>query len=356
MGLGANIVVNGVNADDLMASGVVQSIDIYERIGETTYYSIQFGCDIQDDDLTLLADARLNPGGELAIVVSSGEALECLVKGPVYSQEINLRNGGDGSSVVVKGADSTLSMDREFKSQTFDGSDSNAVLTILSSYGMVPDVGSTSAMHVEDKHNLVQRSTDLQFVQKLARRNGYKFWVTADGLGVETAHFQRPILDGEGVADLIINRQDFNVNELSISWDAHRPSNAQGLQLDLANKSNIMGTVATAPHTLLGSTSQQAFAPQAVTIDLSAAVDDSGDLTARLEAAMMESNFFVQASCQTSVHQLRKVLRTCTLVNVIGAGSQHSGKYLVGAVHHHIDETAHVMNVELMRNAVGPSA
>ncbi len=356
MGLGAIIAVNNLPVSDFMVSGLVESIDIYERLGDTTYYTIQFKIDISDGDISLLSDSRIGPGAILSILVPNGTEVDCLVKGPIFSQEIMLRNGGDGSSVMVKGADTSLTMDREFKSAAFEGTDSTSVMTVLSSYTMIPDVGSTSASHTQVKHNLIQRSTDLQFVRKLARRNGFKFWVTCDALGIETAHFQRVNLDGTEAAELIINRQDFNVNELQISWDVHRPSNSQGLQLDLANKSNIQGTVATTPETLLGSTPQQAFATDQVTIDISAPVDDSGDLTARLEAAMIDASFFVQASCQTSLQQLNKILRAHTVVKVTGAGTQHSGKYLVSAVHHHIDELAHTMKVELMRNAVGESA
>lgn len=356
MGLGATIASNGSPATDLMESGVVEYIEVHERLGETTYYTIKLRCDVADGDISLLSDSRLAPGADLSIVVQGETEQDCLVKGPVFAQEISLSNGGDGSSVIVKGADSSLAMDREFRSTTYEGADSAAITQLLGNYNFTPDVTTTSPSHTEDKHNLVQRSSDLQFARKLARRNGFKFWVTCDAMGVETAHFKRPDLASESVADLKINQQDFNINDLHITWDAHRPSNAQGLQLDFANKQNLTGTVATSPQEPLGSTNQQAFITNQVTIDLSAPVDDAGDLTARLEAAMIESSFFVQASCQTSMQQLGKVVRVATIVTVIGAGTQHSGKYLVAGVTHRIDEASHTMQIELIRNATGPSA
>ena len=356
MGLGAIIAIDNEPQEDLMASGLVGSIEVYERLGETTYYTINFSCDIADEDISLLGDSRISPGAELMIIIASDDVNECLVRGPVFSHDINLSNGGDGSSVMVKGADNTLQMDREFKSVITEGTDSEAVTTIASDYfDETLKTTETSSTHPEDKHTLIQRGTDLQFVRKLARRNGYKFWIAYDEEGKETPHFDRPDLDSDPVAELIINRQDYNINSLQISWDSHRPSVAQGLQLDFADKSNIEGSVTEAPHTLLGSTSQQDFASDAVTIDLSAPVDDSGELNARLEAAMIEANFFVNASCQTSMQQLGKSVRAGTLVTVTGAGTQHSGTYLVAAVKHMIDESAHTMDIELIRNAVGPS-
>jgi phage protein D len=356
MGLGAIIAVNDLPAMDLMTPGVVEFIEVHERLGDTTYFSIQFRCDIMDGDISLLGDSRLGPGSMISILVPNGTQVECLVKGPIYAQEIILKNGGDASSVLVKGADSTLAMDREFKSVAYEATDSTAVTTVLGNYTYIPDVGNTAAMHMQTKHNLIQRSSDLQFVRKLARRNGFKFWVTADQFGIETAHFQRPSLDGEPSAELIINRQDFNTNELQISWDAHRPSNVQGIQLDLANKTEIVGAVGASPETLLGGQAQQAFAPDLVTIDLAPPVDDAGDLTARLEAAMIDASYFVHASCETSLQQLNKLVRAHTVVQVTGAGTLHSGKYLVATVTHHLDESAHKMKVQLLRNAIGPVA
>jgi phage protein D len=357
MGLGANITSNGAVAEDFMASGTVEYVEVHERLGETTYYTLAMRCDIQDDDISLISDSRLGPGADLGVVVEDAEGTQdCLVKGPVFAQEITLHNGGDGSSVLVKGADSSLKMDREFKSTTFEGTDSAFVSQVLGSYSLTPDVTTTSANHTEQKHVLVQRSTDLQFVKMLARRNGFKFWVTCDAEGIETAHFKRIDLTAEAAATLKINQEDYNITELRISWDAHLPSSAQGLQLDLANLENMTGTVATSPETPLGSTTLEAFAADAVSMDLSAPLDDTGALTARLEGAIIEASYFVQASCQTSLQQLGKVVRAASIVEIVGAGSQHSGKYLVAAVTHRIDESSHTMQLELMRNAIGPSA
>jgi len=50
-----------------------------------------------------------------------------------------------------------------------------------------------------------QRASDLDFVRRLARRNGFLFWVDCDKTGTETAHFRRPNLGGKSVLNLDIN-------------------------------------------------------------------------------------------------------------------------------------------------------
>src|SRR5256885_289494 len=82
------------------------------------------------------------------------------------------------------------------------------------------------AGHLELKHTLVQRESDLAFIRRLARRNGYLFWISCDESGVETAHFRRPPLTGNAALDLIINLADpkSNVTMLDLSWDVERPA------------------------------------------------------------------------------------------------------------------------------------
>jgi hypothetical protein len=130
----------------------------------------------------------------------------------------------------------------------------------------------------------------------------------------------------------------------------------QGIQVDLNNKNQISSNYAILDDDLLGTTNLQAFASDAVTIEMAAPVDDSGALNNRLQSALRDSSFFLKATCQTSLHQLGKLLHAHNLVTLSGAGSVHSGKYLLSGVQHHISESSHDMNLELLRNATGPSA
>ena len=90
------------------------------------------------------------------------------------------------------------------------------------------------------------------------------------------------------------------------------------------------------------------------TIHLAPPTDDSGAHQARAEAALREAQWFINATCRTSLHQLcSKIIRSHTLVDIQGAGSRHSGKYYVTGVKHLIGPVAHIMEVELARNAWG---
>lgn len=351
MGLGAYISMNGLPVPELSDSDAVEYIEVHERLGETTWYNIRYSIDIADGDLPQLKEPRIGPGSRLAVMVPLESSVECLVQGPVFSQQIYLKHGGEGSWVDVKGADTSIVMDREFKSQVWTNvSDGEAAMAVMASYALIPDVTTTAARHLDLKHSLIQRSTDLHFVRKLARRNGCHFWITADALGIETAHFQRPNLLGLPAVGLVINRDNFNIDELNIYWDVERPTTATGTQLDLSTKSSLTGTVPVSPQQSLGAMNLQAITQDVRSTHVSSPVDDVGDLRARSEGAVLEADWFIRAACQTSLHSLGKVVRAHTLAQVIGAGSRHSGNYLVAGVRHRIDATAHTMEVELIRN------
>ena len=347
MAAGVAVVINGVTDPELTRANL---IEVIEQMGATTTYRLDFGLTIREGDIPFLADGRLDPGQELAIVAGVEGQNQCLVKGPVQAQAIYLEHGGAGSTLSVHGGDSTLIMDRETRiAQWADVTDSDVASTICGNYGFTPDITASDAGHFENKHTLIQRESDLGFVRRLARRNGYLFWLSCDVEGQETAHFKPPSLDGEPENELIINLDSPTIESLEISWEV-RPTSVIGSQLDLNSKQELDGNVATTSLTILGDRNLQAITGTTHSTHIEAAVDDAGDLQARGQGALTESNWFIRAYCQSSAHALRAIVRAHTLVHVRGAGSRYSGHYFVAGVRHLIDSTAHSMEITLVRN------
>ena len=143
---------------------------------------------------------------------------------------------------------------------------------------------------------------------------------------------------------------DATIEALDISWNVERPTSAVGLQLDLNAKTDIDGGVAQTPQTELGTLALPDIAPGTRTVPIAAPVNDAGDMQARGEGALIEADWFIRATCRTSLQRLGRVVRAHTLVQVLGAGSRHSGTYYVAGVRHSIDATVHMMEIELIRN------
>lgn len=351
MGLGIAIAVGG-SPDEEVSDAVW--VEVHERMGEMTTYRIRYGFDIVEGDFPALIDPRLDAGSELAVIAPLDDKNHYLVKGPVIAQQIHFEHGGGGSYLEVQGSDTLVAMDREIKSESWqDLTDSDVVSAILSQYGYTPDVATTDAGHFETKHSLVQCDSDLRFVRRLARRNGFLFWISCDENGVETAHFKRPVLDGEPMVNIDINLGTNHIGALDISWDVERPTSVVAAQLNLNDKSTIDGNLAQSPLLPLGTDGLDVITGDVRSLHFVAPVDDAGDLQARSAGALIEAGWFIRAQCETSMNALGAIVRAHTLVNLRGIGTRHSGKYYVAAVRHVIDPSAHKMEIELIRNGWG---
>lgn len=351
MALGVTITSGeGLTADASL--GGAASVEVYERLGEVTTFALRFPVTTRDGDLSVIGEASLSPGATIGVLVPTDAGTICLVKGPVTGQQIHLTRGGDGW-VEVHGADSSATMDRAVRSQAWtDVTDADVVNSVASEHGFTPDTEATGGKSSERTHTLVQRDTDLRFVHRLARRNGFLFWVTCDGTtGEETAHFRRAPLDTPTGQVLRLTGPGSNLRSLDLKWDSERPTSVSALQLDLSTKEDIDGSAALTPQTLLGKLGLQAITGDTRDTLVAAAGDDAGAVLARAEGALVEADWFIQATGETTLRALGNVLRAHTVVELGGVGRRHSGRYLVAGVRHVIDFSGHRMVFELYRNA-----
>jgi len=347
----AALLVDGA-ADDALTGAA--TIEVDEWLDAPARYALQLPVAVADGDLPLLADDRLGPGSELAVVAESGGARECLVSGPVTGQRIVLIHGGAGSVMTVDGGDGAIAMDREDRAEVWsNATDSSVVEAIAGRNALAPDVEPTATTHPDEGHALVQRETDLAMVRRLARRNGYAWWVTATEDGSGTLHF-RPAPVGEPPAgELAINLADHAIERLEITWDAERPTSAGAMQIDPRSKAVIDGTASASPLTPLGSSGFDAIAGGTRAAWIAAAADDVADLQGRTGAVLAAGSFFARACGSTTTARAGTILRRGTVVELRGAGTRHSGPWLCRRVRHVIDDVTHTMDFELVRNGWG---
>ncbi|AEB09652.1 phage late control D family protein [Desulfobacca acetoxidans] len=348
---GTVIVAGGRRADDLM--GLLLA-EVHEEVGRPTTFYLRYPVERDaDGDLFPLKEARLAPGAEIAVFQRGSGFNDCLVKGYVFSHQIRLIHGVEGSTVEVIGGDSTILMDRKTKiTQWADNtSDSDAVSSIVGGYGLTPEVESTNTRHLENKRTLIQHDTDLNFIRMLARRNGYLFWVRADETLEETAYFKPVQLNAVAEAPLLtINLDNPNMRAFDITWDVERPTSIIAAAYDGAAKTIMDGSGAPPPSTFAGDVPLNAIASEVRSTSIIAAVADVGDLTGRAAGVLNDTSWFVQATGTVSAQEVGAVIHAHTLVNVDGVGTRFSGSYFVAAVRHVISSDDHLMTLTLVRN------
>jgi hypothetical protein len=348
MSLGAAILPNGL-PDPTMP--VPLSVQVIEELNQPTTYRLRYEFSSESGDYPLLSDSHLEPESDLAVMVMVDMVPKFLVAGPVMRQELTVVNGGSGAKLEVVGADRSIAMDREDKAKVWSNvTDSLAVMAVLAEHQLVPDVSMTSTLHTEFKHSLVQRETDLRFVRRLARRNGFWFWITSEAPMVNVAHFKRFAPSGSPDVEFKLNSDKANVDQVAIRWDTEYPAAAKLKQVDLLSKSVIDGSVPRSPLSGLADKGLGDIVKETRSAHIVVPVDDAGDLTARAEALLIDHGWIVSAELTVRLSVLKTLVRAHTLAALSGIGKRHSGKYVVSRVVHDIDPFDHVMTVGLIRN------
>lgn len=347
---GAELLPNGVPDPTLPQP---RRIEVVEAVGASTTYTLSFDFHIEEGDLLLLNEARLGPEAEIAIRVIDGEGTSVLVRGPVTRQRISVVTGGIGSAVDVIGADASVTLAREHKVRVWaTTSDAAAISEVLGGAGWAPQVTlPTTVVHIDTKNALVQREPDLHLLRRLARRNGCWFWLTYEPVtALISARIERPPVGEPASAQFHLSGPDRNIERATIEWDAERVVATQALHHDVFGGSDFDGSVDRSPLDGLADQSLADIVSAPRKAQLSFPVDDAGDLTARSEGALIDDGWFVKVSLTAKARVLQKVVRAHSVAELHGAGTRHSGKYLVSRVVHRIDDAEHWMDVSLIRN------
>jgi phage protein D len=266
-------------------------------------------------------------------------------------------------------------MDRVEKNEAHQGRASDIVKQILESYGFETDITDTEINYEEDGTTLNQTETDMAFVDKLAGRNGARFWIdwqASDGLAgfeiTETAHFKPspaqpannplgfappPILAPEAAAELRLNGVNgcSNVATFELQSNSEQPNQSGPIERVDADSGEVTETEA--PEATTESLGEEPPAPAQPRTRRMVTAGDAQEAQVRTQAALNDASWTVQATAETSVQALNAFVAPHQTVRVSGAGVLNSGDYFVKAVGHLIDSTAHKMRIELLRNALG---
>ena len=349
MSIGAIVSANG-------SAGAVfpqpELITIDEGGMRPATFSLGYTLNLKNGDFQLLNSRELGPDAQVVLQVAPGGEQQTLISGMVLQQSVEYSTGGDGSALVVRGADRGSLLNREQRCRVWsDVTDSSLVEQICSSHGLIPRCEATGCVHAETSHSLVQRESDLELIYRLARRNGYWFWLSYDSSGqVVTAHFQKPPQGERPSLTLSLRAGAANLDELSLLWDVDRPTAVSARQLDLVSLSPNDASIDRSPLPCMASHSLADLVSEPRIRQLAVPVSDQADLQARAEALLMESGWFVTARASGRLSRLGGVVRPNSVVTLDGLGSRHSGNYLVSRVRHRIDSDDHLMTMDLMRN------
>ena len=317
-----------------------------------------------DGDLQFVGDGSFDPGSNLTLTLTpSGGPTQCIFDGYVLSWRLHLDRTSSESTIDVWAQDASYLMGLSDSVREWTGmTDGEVANQIFSTYGFTPADGNTdddSPQHDPDAHTLFQRTTDLQFLRALARRNGKLMRVACtDTPGDRTGYFVTPDVGASPVATLsLVDPDAWNVDSLEFEWDVLRPTEVDASQVDLSSSSSdgVAGNATDSGLAPMGDRDYSAYLGQSSTLVLTPSADVA-ELTMRTTAALREAEWFVRCRGETSLDRLGSLLRVGAVVTVEGAGALHSGSWLVWNVVHRIRNDSVSESFTLVRNAIGASS
>ena len=368
--------------DEELSRGASE-IEVQQTIEGPTTFRIKFAIDICRGDFDYIDDARLNPSDKDTLITVTaylnGEG-QVLAHGVITERKLSLAEGGPGSSLEIVGQDRRVVMNRQLPpggAATHEGRASDIASTILSRHGFEPDVDPTDFVYAEDKAAKKQNGTDLALLNELAGHTGFRFWIDwelAGGLTgfdvKETAHFKYSppraskgpsaaglpkLLAPPGSAELKLNAAGgcSNVASFELHTNAETPNKSGPVNRVNEDDGQVTENVVTAPATeQLGG---QPAAPRQPRERSLATAGGAEVARERVQAAVDDASWSVQATAETSVQALNAFVAPHQVIRVSGAGQLNSGDYFVKAVTHTVDSVAHKMRIEMLRNALGGS-
>lgn len=310
----------------------------------------------QPADYSLLQSGALNPSTRIIIGVLLGVTPEVLIDGIITHHQHAPSDEPGRSTLTVTGKDVSVMLDLEEKNDEHPNQPDFLIATKLiasyAKYGLVPTVTPTTDVPIMIQRVPRQHETDLTFIQRMAQRNGFVFYIEPLTFGVNTAYWGPENRLGIPQPRLTLGQgSSGNLKSLHFTQDALAPVGTSGTFVEPITKTAIpipplpslrvpplaLSPTAALRTVLMRDTANQNPA-QAATSALAQATNapDSVSGTGEIDAI-----------------RYGHVLRARKLVNIRGAGWAYDGTYYVKSVTHNITRGDYKQSFAVSREGTG---
>lgn len=305
----------------------------------------------------LLSSGALDPFNRITVAVILGVIPQFLIDGIITEVHVNTSDQPGQSTLTARGKDVSVMMDLEEQNKSFPNLPDFVIFTQIignySQYGLAPMPFPTQDLPLELMRTPRQAETDYQFIQRLAQRNGFIFYIEPVVFSVNTAYFGPNTRIGLPQSPLMIDMGEAtNLTSLDFSNNAAAPVSAQGSFIEPLSMSVIdIPSLPSLNLPPLGASPVEARRKirlrQAANLDPSMAMTSSSAAVSRAPDA-------VTARGTIESTRYKNVLRARKLVGIAGAGRTHDGFYYVKQVKHVIEpHRNYTQQFEATRNETG---
>ncbi len=285
----------------------------------------------------LLDNGALDPHNRVVIGVVLGAVPEVLIDGIIAHHQLDPSNEPGMSTLTVTGRDLREVLDLEEKNEKYENQPDSVIFTRLiaayGQYGLTPQPTPTPDVPIELQRIPRQHETDLKFIQRMARRNGFVFYIEPVTFGLNRAYFGPETRAGVPQPALTVNMDAFsNVNRLSISNDALASTEAAGSIVDPTTKISI--PLPSPPSLRIPPLATSPSPARRKVIVRDAANKNAAQAATTAAAAATNAPEPIKGEGELDTLRYGSVLRARRPVGVRGAGHSYDGNYYVRSVKH----------------------
>ncbi|MFE9884265.1 hypothetical protein [Streptomyces scopuliridis] len=307
----------------------------------------------------LLPEGFFDPRTRVIVTASVKGTTTVLLDGLIVRQEVGASNQPGQTTLTVTGEDLTLLMDLEERTDRYPNLvPSKRVERILAKYAdygidarIVPEQIQQPAR--EQYRVDYQTGTDLQYVNELAKANGYTFYLDPGPVPGRSSAFWGPERRlGQRQHALNVNMDNNStVDQLTFAYDGTAREEPQARVQDPASRdSTLLAQPDISPlRPPLGRRATPALKRKTLS---GTAKKDLGQASAEALARAATSADAISGSGSLDVNRHGFVLRPRELVGVRGAGVTYDGDYYVKSVTHNLRPGSYQQNFTLSREGL----
>ncbi len=172
--INSSILVSDTPAPDLFAD--LLEMEVEEDHKMASMFRIRISMHREDQGTwTYLDDERLRLWTKIEVRVTAGDDTTSLIQGYLTQMSAHIDSDENSSYLELKGMDATCLMNLEEKIKDWPNqSDSDIATQIISNYQLTAQADDTGVIHDDKVSTIIQRDTDIQFLKRLAKRNGFE--------------------------------------------------------------------------------------------------------------------------------------------------------------------------------------
>jgi len=341
------LAIDGKDQDDLVAD--IAEIEVEERLDAADVFRVRLSVGLRPDGTWSHADdGRFAIWRRLSLRAGYPGDHDVLIDGYITHVDLVLSSGAE-SYLEITGMDGSAVMDLEDKQAAWSNKkDSDIAQEIFAAHGLSWEVEDTTTTVA----TILQSETDIRFLRRLARRNGFECHVKGRRGYFRSANLQEP---PQKVLALEFGSET-NLASLRIAVDGTAPTTVELRRVDPVEKRVDGEKLAELPRRRLGSRTLKALrggARDGRRLLRRQPAVSTAEMRARLRAGYDAAGAFVTIAGEIDARAYGAVLRARRLVTIKGAGASYSGLYYVTRVLHRFTAEGYEQSFDAHRNAVG---